>query len=132
MKRFFGLWIIIFLNVTLLGQISARSLSSDNSIVYKMYSGNRQPDIHKRDMTIQVGDSTKTDFEPVINMDLWKGECFFNLNLRNNLTPFSTEVIPQLSGITYHISDTGIVSYRTFQRADGNFEWEIILNKYPM
>lgn len=135
MKYFFNKIILaILITLFLFNGLIAQDFRKEKSANFKLYSGSRHPQIKKRFMTVQVGDSTKENSEPAFNIDLWQGECNLKVSLRNNLTPFETAVLPEVSNSANLIAryvDSSDVFYRMFKRADGNFEWEIILKKIP-
>gem|GEM_PF-1203062 len=131
---------------------------SATAMVWRFYDGSILPEgghfpkIKKRDMRVEVGDSTKAVkegvslFDPSINFDLWQGECKFNISLKNRQTRFLTSAVPKitqrLDGYkSVLVSDSGDVpaglmsppsniDYKIYQRSDG-LEWEIILYQKP-
>jgi hypothetical protein len=98
--------------------------------VFKMYDGDVTPDYRSRDMTATVSEGNDSDFGPSIGIDLWQGECRLDVSLRSRLTPFDTAgCVSKRVGDTVVIPCDG-VTYR-FYRANGGFEWEIILDSRP-
>jgi hypothetical protein len=104
----------------------------DAQRVFRIYNGDVRPNHRSRYMTATLTGGTDSKSGPSIGIDLWQGECRLDISLRNRLTRFDTAVcIPM--GVTGE--DTAVISchgvtYR-FYRANGGFEWEIILHSRP-
>lgn len=86
-----------------------------------------------RDLTMSVGDSKEIIFKPELRIDTWGGECLFKLDLRSDTTAMMSNVVKSTHNLSDKITMTqdATVGYSMYKRADGNFEWEIILTRKP-
>ena len=121
------LW-LIFLPCLAFGQVSKKSESSVVTFYEKKVANTKD-----RYLTVEVGDSTQTKFDPSFNISAWEGECEFRLNLSTIDKPLglATRNVGTMNGKDKTTLATGDVTHELYVRTDGNFEWEIILPSKP-
>jgi hypothetical protein len=104
------------------------------SPIIKLGSHSTDSRIKARNITIELGDSTKSKFEPDIIFSAWEGECKFKIRLQNDNFPnknTSFDETISLPGISKYSLNISKMKHEFYKKIDGNFEWEITLDKKP-
>lgn len=125
-------WIfcILLLASSILGQpeivLSVSSIVSVDN--YQRQSGKLQ-----RHLTVEVGDSTKEQFDPSFTLSAWGSDCQLRVNLTTDkhsmLTATRETLLRNGADMTRLITSNR--DHELFIRADDNFEWYIILKERP-
>jgi hypothetical protein len=120
-------WLIL-LPCLAFGQMSRKSESS----VVNLYE-KKVAKTHARYLTVEVGDSTRTKFDPSFKISAWDGECEFRLHLSTSDKPLglATRGLGTMNGKDKTTLTTAGVQHEMYVRDDGNFEWEIIFSSKP-
>jgi hypothetical protein len=94
----------------------------------------KQSNLFARYLTVEIGDSTKKDFTPVIRIDAWLGECVAEISLENDDYPLAaaTREVSMLNADSKVTIGTPIIEHEAFRREDGNFEWNMLLHSKPL
>ncbi len=85
---------------------------------------------HKdRSMKVEIGDSTKAEFQPEMKISAWGNECLFKVDLRTDTS--LKDIVPSVTeGRLSFPLRKGELS-QIYRRADGNLEWEVVLSSIP-
>jgi hypothetical protein len=86
-----------------------------------------------RALTVEIGDSTRSEYYPGFKISGWGGESYLQVDLASHTNarfgkPTSIMVNSRI-GVSIN-QDSSIV-HQMYQSVDGNYEWEIILDKKP-
>jgi len=89
--------------------------------------------VFSRRLTATIGDSMSVLFKTQLKLSAWENECIFAIDLSGN----STVAVDSVSiGLVNNTESIDIIfnnniEHSIYKRADGNLEWEIILNSRP-
>jgi hypothetical protein len=124
-------WVIVSLILCVAGPGYAQ-ISMSPSVVLKL-DPEPSKDQLTRNLTIQVGDSIKAQFDPSFTATMWEGECSFKVDLSTIAHPMDAAVrsTSTFNSQTKTTLTTNTMNHEMFIRDDGNFEWTIILKDKP-
>ena len=105
---------------------------SESSVI-RLEGGDDCSRTNDRELTVEVGDSTSAQFEPSFELTGWDGQVAFRVNLATAHQPLSSAtrqlIVRNGQPMTRLTGD--ICNHELYVRADGNFEWHLILKEYP-
>jgi hypothetical protein len=131
--RFIAGRLALILLFSCLAPGSRLSLAADFAVLH-LTEKSPSPKVISRALTVEIGDSTKSDFVPVYVLSAWGGQCYLRVNLATqDDVEFDKPAEIMVGGKTgLAVRQSDAIRHQMFQRADGNFEWEIILDTMPL
>lgn len=103
------------------------------SLVVRLYDGDKRARTKARYLTVEVGDSTQSRFDPSFKLTAWDGECEFRVNLATagHTISSATRQVVTRNGRPMTRLVTATRDHELYIRKDGNFEWNIVLKEAP-
>jgi hypothetical protein len=113
------------------GQIDGtrRSVSS----VLKFGWTEKDPKVKRKYMTVEVGDSTNSVFDPSFMLTAFNGESWFRVNLSTaeHLMGKAGRMVSMLNGKDQVLLTTDKIAHEIKAQGENGFEWDIILYEKP-
>jgi len=123
-----------YLIFIVVGFLWTQGYAQSESSVLKFYDTKaRKEKVLNKEFTVEVGDSTKMQYDPSFKISVWRGECHFKVNLSTAKYPMTTankQLMVKNQKPRIRLSAKKM-SYDMFAKNEGEYEWEIILNEKP-
>jgi len=123
------IWFVVLPGLIVGQEFTALSESS----VVRLYDDDKRARTRARYLTVEVGDSTRSQFDPSFKLTAWDGECEFRVNLTtagHTLSSATRQVVTR-NGRPMTRLVTATREHVLYVRKDGNFEWNIVLKEAP-
>jgi len=106
---------------------------SESSVI-RLEADDEYPRAVGRQLMVEVGDSTRAQFEPSFKLTGWDDQVEFRVNLATACDPLRSAerqvTVRNDQPMTRLIG--AICDHELYVRADGNFEWNLILKEKPV
>jgi hypothetical protein len=109
-------------------------VADDGSVTVRLEAESPASRARARNLLVTAGDAKTAEFDPVLEVSAWDGECCLRVDLASDeLASESADLtMSERNGQACTRFATADRDHELYLRDDGNFEWNIVLKKRPV